>query len=98
MGLGTWEWIYTLVAVVDTVCLFSPQLHTLYVTTVFVDFLNSMWEPKKRMRIVLFTLWDNTSGTRKITPPLEALSILGKESFLQHRQWKQSGAPVQTGR
>lgn len=36
-----------LVAVVDTVCLFSSQLHTLYVMIVFVDFLNSMSENQR---------------------------------------------------
>ena len=47
MGLGTQEWIHTLAAVVDTVCLFSSQLYTFYLIIVFVSSLNSKSENQR---------------------------------------------------
>lgn len=58
MGIGTWEWIHTLVAVMDTGCMFSSQLYTFYLTTVLVDFLNSMSKKQCVWVLQFCLLWD----------------------------------------
>lgn len=58
MGIGTWEWIHTLVAVVDPVCVFSSQLYTFYLMTVLVDFLNSMSKKQSVWVLQFCPLWD----------------------------------------
>lgn len=71
---------------------------------VFVDFLNSMSENQRNVWVLYSARCeiDTNFWKEKIASPLEALSTLRRESFLRHRQQKQtskeSAAPVQTGR
>lgn len=103
MSSGTRECIHILGAGGHSVFVQLSALYFLLDDCVCWLFEQYVWESKKCLILCSATCEINKNfWKKKIAPNLQPLDMLRKDSFLQHRQWKQTSkepaAPVQTGR